>query len=140
MRSRDGNQTFSFSISTISFFLLLFFSSALFADEYLISYRYSVKDATLYNETLYVSKAMKKCTGNPYALLILDPQKSDNLKEILLSNRDEFSDFLYKIGLNVKHQEKTSNGVNHSSTVLTLRTTCFKVDFNDNSVKIAPLK
>lgn len=139
MRSRDGNQTFSFSISSIILFILLF-SSALFADEYLISYRYSVKDAALYNETLYVSKAMKKCTGKPYALLVLDPQKSDDLKDILLSNKEEFSNFLYKIGLNIKHQEKTLNSVNHSSTVLTLKTTCFKVDFNDNSVRIAPLK
>ncbi|QOP46698.1 hypothetical protein FM071_02660 [Sulfurimonas paralvinellae] len=83
---------------------------------------------------------MKKCKGKPSNFLILDPQKSDNLKDILLANKEEFSDFLYKIGLNIDHQEKTSNSVNHSTTVLTLKTTCFKVDFNDNSVKIAPLK
>ncbi|WP_193111495.1 hypothetical protein [Sulfurimonas paralvinellae] len=139
MRSRDGDHSFTFSISSIILFALLF-SSALFADEYLISYRYSVKDAALYNETLFISKAMKKCKGKPSNFLILDPQKSDNLKDILLANKEEFSDFLYKIGLNIDHQEKTSNSVNHSTTVLTLKTTCFKVDFNDNSVKIAPLK
>ena len=139
MRSRDGNHSFTLSISTaVTLFLLL--SSALFADEYLISYRYSVKDAALYNETLYISKAMKKCNGEPYEMLILDPHKSDDLKTILLQNKEEFTNFLYKIGLNIKHKEETRNSINHSSTVLTLKTTCFKVDFNDNSVKIAPLK
>ncbi len=139
MRSRDGNHSFTFSISSvITFFLLC--SSALFADEYLISYRYSIKNATLYNETLYVSKAMKKCHGKTYDSLILDPQKSNDLKKILLSNKEQFTNFLYKIGLNIKHEEETLNSVNHSYTVLTLKTTCFKVDFNDNSVRIAPLK
>ncbi|MEN4053998.1 MULTISPECIES: hypothetical protein [Sulfurimonas] len=138
MRSRDGDYSFTRSISSIIFLLL--YSSAIFADEYIISYRYSVKNATLYNETLYISKAMKKCTGKPYDTLILDPQKSENLKEILLANQDEFIEFLYKIGLSVKHREETLNGVNDSSTILTLPSKCFKVDFNDNSVKIAPLK
>ena len=139
MRSRDGNHSFTLSISTaVTLFLLL--SSALFADEYLISYRYSVKDAALYNETLYISKAMKKCHGKPYDILVLDPHKSDDFKTILLQNQEEFTSFLYKIGLNIEHKEETHNSINHSSTVLTLKTTCFKVDFNDNSVKIAPLK
>ncbi len=138
MRSRDGDQSFTRTISSIIFLLL--YSSALFADEYIISYRYSVKNATLYNETLYVSKAMKKCKGKPYNPLILNPQKSENLKEILLANQEEFIEFLYKIGLSVKHQEKSLNGVNESSTTLTLPSKCFKVDFNDNFVKIAPLK
>ena len=139
MRSRDGDYTFTFSISTVTTLFLLL-SSALFADEYLISYRSSVKDATLYNETLYISKAMKKCQGKPYDILILNPHRSDNLKTILLQNQEEFTSFLYKIGLNIEHKEETRNSINHSYTVLTLRTTCFKVDFNDNSVKIAPLK
>jgi len=139
MRSRDGNHSFTLSISTVVILFLLP-SSALFADEYLISYRYSVKDAALYNETLYISKAMKKCNGRPYDILILDPHNSNNLKTILLKNKEEFTNFLYKIGLNIRHKEETHNSINHSSTVLTLKTTCFKVDFNDNSVKIAPLK
>ncbi len=138
MRSRDGNHSFTLSISSIIF--LLIYSSALFADEYLISYRYSVKNATLYNETLDVSKAMKKCKGKPYNYLILDSQKSKNLKTILLENSEEFTSFLYKIGLHIDHEEETLNSINHSLTTLTLKTTCFKVDFNDNSVKIAPLK
>jgi hypothetical protein len=83
---------------------------------------------------------MKKCHGKPYATLILNPQKSNDLKELLETNQEQFTNFLYKIGLNIKHEEETRNSVNHSYTVLTLKTTCFKVDFNDNFVKIAPLK
>jgi len=139
MRSRDGNHSFTLSISTIATLFLLL-SSALLADEYLISYRYSVYDAALYNETLLISKAMKKCNGKPYDILILDPHNSNNLKTILLQNKEEFTNFLFKIGLNIDHKEETRNSINHSSTVLTLKTTCFKVDFNDNSVRIAPLK
>jgi len=138
MRSRDGNQTFTLSISAIIFFL--FSSLALNASEYLISYRYSVKNATLYNETLYVSKAMKKCVGKSSISLILDADNSRNFKDILLKNEDEFITFLYKNGLNINHAEKNRNNINSSYTVLTLKTTCFKVDFNDNSVRIAPLK
>jgi len=138
MRSRDGNHSFTLSISSIV--LMLLYSSALFADEYIISYRYSVKNATLYNETLFVSKAMKKCKGQPYATLILDSQNSKNLKQTLLINQDKFTTFLYKIGLHVEHHEETFNGVNNSSTSLILPSKCFKVDFNDNFVKIAPLK
>jgi len=83
---------------------------------------------------------MKKCHGKPYATLILNPQKENNLKELLVTNKEQFTNFLYKIGLNIKHEEETINSINHSYTVLTLKTTCFKVDFNDNFVKIAPLK
>jgi hypothetical protein len=83
---------------------------------------------------------MKKCKGIPYNSLILDTTKSETLKEILLDNQDEFITFLYKIGLHVEHHEETLNGINDSSTILTLPSKCFKVDFNDNFVKIAPLK
>ncbi len=83
---------------------------------------------------------MKKCMGRPYDTLLLESQKSEILKEILLANQDKFIEFLYKIGLSVKHYEETLNGKNDSSTILTLPSKCFKVDFNDNFVKIAPLK
>ncbi len=138
MRSRDGDYSFTQSISSIISLLLC--SSVIFADEYIISYRYSVKNATLYSETLYVSKAMKKCMGRPYDTLLLESQKSEILKEILLANQDKFIEFLYKIGLSVRYYEETLNGKNDSSTILTLPSKCFKVDFNDSFVRIAPLK
>ncbi|MCW8838263.1 MAG: hypothetical protein OQJ77_04375 [Thiovulaceae bacterium] len=137
MRSRDGDNSFSLRLCTIIF---LFIISSLKAEEYYISYRYVVKDAIIYNESLQVSPAMQKCNGDTYLPLILENNKSKNLKEILSNNSLVFIDYLHKFGLNVEHEEKTSNYKNTSTTVLTLKTKCFKVDFNDNFARIAPLK
>ncbi len=136
MRSRDGNLNFSLAICTV----ILFNFSNLFADEYLISYRYIVKDATLYNEKLNISKAMKKCHGQEKQAIYLDSFGFNNLHKIIRENSDNFISFIHKLGLHVEHQESTINLQNHSTTILTLKTTCFKVDFNDNFAKIAPLK
>ena len=136
MRSRNGSCSFSLSICTI----ILLYSSALFADEYLISYRYTVKNSILYNETLDISRSMKKCKGIPYESLYLDPQHNSTLKEILLKNKDQFTDFLSKVGFFVTNKEQTLNNKHTATTVITLKTTCFKVDFNENFVKISPLK
>ena len=137
MRSRDGNQTFSLSVSSVIFLLC---SLALDASEYLISYKYSVKDAILYNETLELSKAMQKCQGSVYDTLILDVAAHSDLKETLTTHNEDFIEYIHKLGLSVAHKEKTTNFQNKFTTILTLKTTCFKVDFNDNFVKISPLK
>jgi hypothetical protein len=136
MRSRDGNRTSTLSIFKL---ILFFYSLALSASEYLISYRYVVKDAILYNEKLDISKSMHKCHGKPLTPLILENNGNHNLKEIISQNEEEFSSYLHQLGLNVKHSEFNLNQHNSSTTILTLKTTCFKVDFNDNFVKIAPL-
>ena len=141
MRSRDGNFSFSFTISTIRLLLLLVLSSALFADEYLISYRYTVKNSSLYNETLYVSKAMKPCQLKAYRRgLTLDRKSSDTLKDTLLKNSDTFLEYISKLGLDIKSSDQVYNQQDNSFTSLTLKTTCFKVDFNEKFVKITPLK
>lgn len=137
MRSRDGDNSFSFKLCTIIFFFII---SQLNAEEYYISYRYVVKDAVMYNESLQVSPAMQRCNGDAYLPLILEVDKSKNLREILSENSSEFINYLHKLGLNVKHSQKNYNYQNTSTTVLTLKTKCFKVDFNDNFAKIAPLK
>lgn len=138
MRSRDGN--YSFSRRLCALIILLLVSSLSFADEYYISYRYVVKDAVLYNESLSVSPAMKKCSGKTYSPIILDSDNYKTLKQIISTNSQEFIDYLHKLGLQVEHKEKTINYQNTSITVLTLKTKCFKVEFNDNFAKIAPLK
>jgi len=137
MRSRDGNSSITHAIWS-----LIFLSSfaLLDAKEFVISYRYVVKDATLYNETLYISEAMQKCDGIPQKPLLLRTYKDKNLKKIIKINEQEFIDYLHKLGLSVEHKEKTTNHINTSTTILTLKTTCFKVDFNDNFATIAPLK
>ncbi len=84
---------------------------------------------------------MQKCQGQPTNIsLILPREKTSNLKKIIHLNRERFDAFLEKVGLYVDHREETRNNINHSFTSLTLKTTCFKVDFNDNFVKITPLE
>lgn len=136
MRSTDGNKTFTFSIYSIIFF----YSLALNASEYLISYRYLVKDAILYNENLDISHAMRKCKGIPTNTLFLKSFKYKNLQKIIALNNDKFINYIQKLGLNVEHYERTINFQNTSTTILTLKTTCFKVDFNDNFAKITALE
>jgi|FLOH01.1.fsa_nt_gi hypothetical protein len=138
MRSRDGSYNFSLSICSVVLFL--FSSTLLNASDYLVSYRYVVKDAILYNETLDISKSMKKCIGEPTKSLILDSSENDDLEDIILKNSTEFIDFIHTLGLQVEHKESTTNAINKSTTILTLKTTCFEVDFNDNFARISPLK
>ena len=136
MRSRNGNRSFTLSLYT----LIFFHSLALNASEYLISYRYSVKDAVLFNETLQVSNAMQKCAGQLQRSFILEANADDSLQNIIHNNYSKFIDNIHKIGLDIQHSDVTINSINSSMTILTLHTTCFKVDFNDNYAKITPLK
>ena len=136
MRSRDGNRTFSLRLCSV----ILFNSLALNASEFLISYSYTVKDATLYSETLQISKAMKKCSGTPQKNFIFDTNGEKDLKKIISKNSEDFINYVHRLGLDINHNDKTKNFQHTSYTKLTLKTTCFKVDFNDNFAKIAPLK
>ena len=136
MRSRDGNNDFSLRLCSI----IIFSSLALHASEYLISYKYIIEDITLYNETLLISEAMTKCHGKPREELIFSNSDSKDLKKIISENSEEFIDYIHKIWLHIEHKETTTNLQNSSTTTLVLKTTCFKVDFNDNIVRIAPLK
>jgi len=83
---------------------------------------------------------MHKCLGIAQKAIKLESDGGKNLDTIIKNNRLEFIEYLHKLGLNVNHQEKNINYQNRSTTILTLKTTCFKVDFNDNFAKIAPLK
>ena len=136
MRSRDGSCYLTCAICSI----ILFSPLVLDAKEFLISYRYVVKDATLYNDSLYISNAMTKCSGEPEQSLVLEAFGEKNLKLTISKNSHEFLNYLHKLGLQVEHKDITINAQHSSTTILTLKTTCFKVDFNDNLVRIAPLK
>ena len=137
MRSGDGDRPF---LLTICILTLSFFLPALHAGEYLVSYRYTVKDAMLYNEQLLISPAMQKCKGKAQHPLVLESIDDKTLHDVIHKNNERFIDYLHHLGLQVRHTEQTTNMQNSSITVMTLPTTCFKVDFNDNSVTIAPLK
>ncbi|MDD5158188.1 hypothetical protein [Sulfurimonas sp.] len=136
MRSRNGNCNLLLRLLSIVFLSSL----SLSASEFLISYQYTVKNAVLYNETLEISRAMKKCSGVSQKELFLQNTTDNNLKKIISQNSEEFIDYIHKLGLHVKHEGTTTNLQNSSITTLTLKTTCFEVDFNDSFVKIAPLK
>jgi len=83
---------------------------------------------------------MQKCQGEPFDFIILETQESKNLNTILTRQNEKFISFIHKIGLSLEHKEQTREYHNSSTTILTLKTTCFKVDFNDTFVKISPLK
>ena len=136
MRSRDGNHSFTLAVCSVIFFNSL----ALNAGEYLISYRYMVKDTTLYNENFFISKAMKKCEGSPSKSIYLDNPKHKNLKDLLSSYDSEFIEYIHKLGLSVENKDVSNKYKISSTTILTLKTTCFKVDINENFAIIAPLK
>jgi len=136
MRSRDGNKASLLAVCSIIFFL----SSALQAAEYLVSYRYVIKDMILYNDSFLISPAMKKCNGTPQRSLDLILKGEDNLMQLVSNNNEAFRKFIEKIGLEIDHKEKTTNFQNSSSTIITMKTSCFKVDFNDNFAKISHLK
>jgi len=136
MRSRDGSFTILLRFCTLIFLYTL----ALSADEYLISYRYVVKNAILYNESLQISHAMKRCHGFVQKTLFLNSNGTKDLQKIISLHHEKFISFINTIGFEISHEERNVNYKNHSTTILTLPTTCFKVDFNDNFAKISSIK
>ncbi|MDY0116763.1 MAG: hypothetical protein RBR59_04200 [Sulfurimonadaceae bacterium] len=136
MRSRDGNHPFTRAICAT----LIFAFTSLGAEQYLISYRYAAKDAILYNEAFHVSHAMTPCGTRANEMLVLPSKDNQNLRKILLENFELFFEYIQKLGLHVNHQEQTQNLQSSSFTIITLRTTCFKVDFNDSFVIIQALE
>lgn len=137
MRSRDGSRTYLYTICA-----LIFSFSSLYGEEYIISYRYSVQNAIMLNDSLDISKAMTSCIGKPiYEPLVIDTDKqTKNLQKILLKNSDKFYTYVNALGLHVRNDEKVKNGYSSSLTTVTLKPTCFTVEFNENSVKLTPLK
>jgi len=83
---------------------------------------------------------MKKCSGKPQKELILENTTNGDFTKLIKNNKEIFYDYIQQLGLHVEHKEETINMQNRSTTILTLKTTCFKVDFNDNFAKIAALK
>jgi len=82
---------------------------------------------------------MRKCDGETTTFIELPHKDSTDLTQIISNNSEEFIDFLHKIGLSIEYKSITMNAQNSSTTILTLKTTCFKVDFNDYFAKISPL-
>lgn len=138
MRSRDGSSYLTRTIYSLVLLTLLA-SLPLDAKEYLISYRYIVRDAMLHSQSLQISDAMQKCDGNEKYSIVLPSKDTKNIRHIISNNSEEFIDYIHKLGMHIEHKEITKNSQNSSTTTLTLKTTCFKVDFNDSFAKITPL-
>jgi len=83
---------------------------------------------------------MKKCSGKEKKSIYIQSDGLKNLQKIITNHFEDFIDYIHKLGLHIEHQSNTINLQNHSTTILTLKTTCFKVDINENFAKIAPLK
>ena len=138
MRSRDGSQNLLLRLSAVILLLL----TPLFAQsgEYLISYRYVVKNATLYNSAFEIAHVMKKCQGKPLTPLTLEKEKNQTLKDIINPENQDFFNYIAQLGLEIRYTQETRNNQANSTTIITLKTTCFKVDFNDYFVTISALK
>lgn len=136
MRSRDGNSYLILRLLS----LISLCSLAINAEELLISYDYTTKNHTIYSQTLNISKAMTKCSGTDDKTLMLDTNGSKNIKEVLENNQDEFFTFTQTLPIEIISNDTTINLQNSSSTTIRLKTTCFKVDFNDNIATITTLK
>lgn len=105
-----------------------------------MSFRYVVKDSIIYNDSLKVSNAMQKCNGSPSKeTLVLESHQDRDLKTIIDKNIDEFFTYLQKIGLYIQNRDIAIDLQNSNTTILTLKPQCFKVDFNDNFVKITAI-
>lgn len=85
---------------------------------------------------------MTPCSGEigESKLLLSTTNDTKDLKKIILQNSELFFTYINSVGLHVRSDEVTNNGINSSLTIVTLKPTCFTVEFNDNLVKIAPFK
>lgn len=92
------------------------------------------------NEELSVSRAMQPCSGTPHLPLILDADTGRSLAQILNVHHDAFLEYLQHLPLHLVSYENVHDGHSRSQTLLRMPPRCFTVDFNDDSVKIAPLQ
>jgi hypothetical protein len=83
---------------------------------------------------------MKQCQGSEAQTLILPFEDEKRFQDVISKHREEFLDYIHKLGLDIHSDATTTNNQIDSTTIITLKTTCFKVDFNDTFVKISHLK
>ena len=119
-------------------FILL--STLAYADFYYISYKYVVKDFQLYNEKILVSRAMQSCSGTINQSIVFQKENNDTFENFIKEKKQKMIDFFDKLGLYVKSHDSFDKINSHTNTTITFFTQCFKVDFNDNFVKISALK
>jgi len=136
MRSFYGDCSYSFSIKL----LILFLSSVLCADEYLISYRYLVHDTIVTQQEFLISHAMTSCSGIPEKSIIFTSHKNESIKQTILRHHEEFIEYLEKLGIYIRSQSQTTQMQYNSFIEITFKTHCFQIENKNNSIHITYLK
>lgn len=135
MRSRNGNRPFLFTYLTVITTL------AFGADHYYIGYRLTAKNTQPINETLSVSKAMQPChPAKPSESITLKRFNNEKLQTLLNREQTAFLEFASFNELRVKSNDNFSVTNPQTLNSLTLPTSCYAVEFNDESVTITALK
>lgn len=134
MRSRNGNRPILYAICSITF------SLSLLADDYLIGYRLTTRNAQSVQESLTVSKAMMPCPIHKGIPLILLRENNESLNTLLTHEETAFLEYAAKQPLHLKGNDTLTNNTMKSLETLTLPTQCYAVKFNDRSVTITLLQ
>lgn len=134
MRSRDGNRHFLYAICAVTVTL------SLLADDYLIGYRLTTRNAQSIDESLTISKAMMPCPIHKAIPLILTRDNNESINTLLAREETAFLEYATAQALQLKSNETLVDTNIKSLQTLTLPTKCYAVEFNDRSVTITLLK
>lgn len=134
MRSRDGNRHFLYAICAVTAAL------SLLADDYLIGYRLTTRNAQSIDESLTISKAMMPCPIKRGLPLILIRENNESLNTLLARNETAFLEYATSQALRLKSDDTLVDTNIKTLQTLTLPTKCYAVEFNDRSVTISLLK
>lgn len=134
MRSRDGNRYILYAICTVTAAI------SLLADDYLIGYRLTTRNAQSIQESLNISKAMMPCPIQKALPLILTRENNESLNTLLTREETAFLEYATSQPLRLKSNDTLIDTNIKSLQTLTLLTKCYAVEFNDRSVTITLLQ
>jgi hypothetical protein len=83
---------------------------------------------------------MQKCQGIIQPSIIIQNPKNLTLQKLLISQETKFYHYTQQIGLKVQDNLEQKNKKFQTKTSIIFTTKCFKVDVNENFVKIAYIK
>ena len=134
MRSRNGNRPILYAICAVTS------AFSLLADDYLIGYRLTTRNAQSIQESLDISKAMMPCPQKHRSPLTLKRDNNESIETLLIRDRTAFIEYASSQVMQLK-SDQTIVGTNIKSLqILTLPTRCYAVEFNDDFVTISLLE
>jgi hypothetical protein len=134
VRSRNGNRPFIYAICAITATI------SLLADDYLIGYRLTTRNAQSVQESLAVSKAMMPCAQHQSDSLTLTREYNEPLSAVLNHNKTLFLEYASAQEMRLKSNDTLLGTDIKTLQTLTLPTRCYAVEFNNRSVTITLLK